>query len=80
MAVIREMNVALLDWETRLLLESLDKELARLKAICDTSEDEDEAADAGNDYLEAKGLKERLEKEAISIFGSQISCFENTTL
>ncbi|MGI9278728.1 MAG: hypothetical protein ACR2PX_03750 [Endozoicomonas sp.] len=76
MAVIREVNVTLLDWETRLILESLDRELTRLNAICKVSADEDEVADAGNDFLKAQGLRERLEKEAASVFREPITGFD----
>lgn len=75
MANVRELNVSLLDWETRIVLESVSRELSRLKEINETSEDEDIAADAGNDYLEMLGFKERLEATAVSIFGEQIKDF-----
>lgn len=69
----RELNLTLLDWEARYILESISREMKRLKTIAEKSEDEDEAADAGNDYLEIAGLKERLEKEAKNVFGNQIA-------
>jgi hypothetical protein len=75
MATLRDMNVTLLDWETRYILESLSRELERLKAISENADDEDAAADAGNDYLELIGLKERLESEAKAVFGDQITNF-----
>ncbi|MDP5208251.1 hypothetical protein [Microbulbifer sp. 2205BS26-8] len=75
MSTIREMKISLLDWEARIVLESLTKELQRLKNINETSEDEDEAAEAGNDYLEVASLKERLESEAVTIYGEQIKNF-----
>lgn len=65
----RELNLTLLDWEAGYILESISREIERLKTIAEESEDEDEAADAGNDYLEIAGLKERLEKEAKNVFG-----------
>jgi hypothetical protein len=75
MTTLREMNITLLDWETRYILESLSRELERLKAVSENADDEDVAADAGNDYLELVGLKERLESEAKAIFGDQITNF-----
>ncbi|OZG73752.1 hypothetical protein BTA51_08040 [Hahella sp. CCB-MM4] len=77
MAELREMHVSLLDWETRAVLESLTNEIARLKRIAETANDEDEATDAGNDCLELLGLKERLENEAVDVFGKQIIDFDN---
>lgn len=75
MTNLRELNVALLDWETRIILEAVTNEMNRLKIRAETSENDDEAAEAGNDYLEIAGLKERLENEAISVFGEQITNF-----
>lgn len=73
MSQLRELNLKLCDWETRYILESIEKELLRLKHINETADDEDEQADAGNDFMELSSLKERLEAEAVSTFGSQIT-------
>ena len=75
MTVIRELNVNLNDWETRYILESLSKEMAHLKAINASSEDEDEAADAGNDFIEVSGLYEQMSSDAVAVFGQQILDF-----
>jgi len=72
MASVRELELKVLDWETRYILESLAKEMQRLKVINESSTDEDEVADAGNDYIELSGLYERLSSEAISQFGPKI--------
>lgn len=72
MASIRELDVRLIDWEAKYVLESISREMQRLKAINETSTDEDEAADAGNDFIELSGLYERLLSEAINKFGAQI--------
>ncbi|BBM03228.1 hypothetical protein [Microbulbifer sp. GL-2] len=77
---IKEMNTSLCDWETRMVLEAITREAERLKSICETSEDEDEVADAGNDYLEVIGLKERLENQAIEVFGQEITNFSREPL
>ncbi len=52
MANIRELDIKLNDWEARYMLESLSQEMKKLKKI----NNEDEAADAGNDFLEISGL------------------------
>ncbi|WP_444893714.1 hypothetical protein ACJJIE_04615 [Microbulbifer sp. TRSA001] len=78
MTHIKEMNSSLCDWETRIILEAITHEAERLKSICETSEDE--VADAGNDYLEVIGLKERLENQAIEVFGQQITNFSREPL
>ncbi|WP_445359738.1 hypothetical protein ACJJIL_11470 [Microbulbifer sp. EKSA005] len=80
MTHIKEMNSSLCDWETRIILEAITHEAEHLKSICETSEDEDEVADAGNDYLEVIGLKERLENQAIEVFGQQITNFSREPL
>lgn len=80
MTYIKELTISLCDWETRIILESINQEASRLKYICEHSEDEDEAADAGNDYLEVIGFKERLEKQAIELFGQQIKNFSREVL
>ncbi|MEY4589370.1 MAG: hypothetical protein RL497_1446 [Pseudomonadota bacterium] len=77
MANVREMNISLLDWETRAVLEAVSREAHRLKHKAATAVDEDEAADASNDYLELLSLQERLTKEATVIFGEQINNFSS---
>ena len=66
----RELDITLYDWEARYVLESISKEMERLKVIAEESSDEDEASDAGNDYLEISGLKERLEELVKNTFGN----------
>lgn len=80
MANLRELTVSLLDWETRAVLESLTREMQRLKVLAEASDNEDEAADAGNDFLEVAGLLERMQSEAKSVFGDQITNFDNRLL
>lgn len=77
MAELREWSVTLLDWETRYILQSISNELQRLKIIAESSEDEDEAMEAGNDFVELSGLYENLSKTAISTFGNQVTNFSN---
>lgn len=72
MAIIRELEVKLNDWETRYVLESLSREMERLKTINAESSDEDEAADAGNDFMEISSLYESVSKSAVDVFGKQI--------
>ena len=69
MACIRELDVKLNEWETQYVLESLSLELQRLKVLNAKSDDEDVAADAGNDFIELSILYERLLKSAVALFG-----------
>lgn len=80
MAIIRELEVKLNDWETRYVLESLSREMERLKTINAESSDEDEAADAGNDFIEISILYESVSKKAIEVFGNQILEFSRDEL
>ena len=80
MTELRELNASLCDWETRYVLEALSNEKARLLQINQTDEDEDAAADAGNDYIELAGFYKRLEAEAVAVFGEQIKNFSREPL
>jgi len=75
MSEVRELDVKLNDWEARYVLESLSREMDRLKTINSESDDEDEIADAGNDYLEISSLFDNLSSNAVSLFGEQILNF-----
>ncbi len=76
MANIRELDIKLNDWEAGYMLESLSQEMKKLKKINTESENEDEAADAGNDFLEISGLFERMSSSAVEVFGEQILNFK----
>ena len=80
MTLLREMHTSLVDWETRYILEALSYEKARLLQINQTSEDEDAAADAGNDYIELASFYKRFEAEAVAVFGEQIKNFSREPL
>lgn len=73
MAEVREIKVSLLDWEARIVLESIERELQRLRHVTETSDDEDAVAEAGNDYLQVLGLKERLQEQAEAVFGEHFA-------
>ena len=68
----RELDVSLLDWEARAILAALTKEKQRLYNLVETTDNEDDAADAGNDLLEVSGLLERMAAQAKAVFGGQI--------
>lgn len=75
MANLREIEIQAIDSEARIILESLQREMERLKAINANSDDEDESADAGNDYLEVSSLFDKIKATAIAEFGEQITNF-----
>ena len=72
MAVIRELTFQLTEWEAKILLELLTKECTRLRRISGKSSDEDEQAEAGNEFMEVDGLRERFEHEAEEAFGAEV--------
>ena len=80
MTLLREMHTSLGDWEIRYILEALSNEKARLMKINQTAEDEDAAAEAGNDYIELAGFYKRFEAEAVAVFGEQIKNFSRESL
>lgn len=77
MTELREVSISLVDWEARYVLQSVANELQRLKIISESSSDEDEVADAANDYVELSGLYETLTDKAVAVFGKQITTFGN---
>ena len=77
MTTLREMDISAIDSEASIILESLHREMERLKLINANSDDEDKAADAGNDYLEVSSLYDKIKGTAVSTFGHQITNFSN---
>ena len=71
MTTIREIEISAIDSEARIILESLHREMERLKSI--NANSDDEAADAGNDCLEVSSLYNKVKEIAVSTFGSQIT-------
>ena len=72
MAIIRELSLQLTEWESKILLELLSKECSRLRRISSKSQEEEEQAEAGNEFMEVDGLRERFEQEAVSVFGAEV--------
>lgn len=58
------------------MLRALAREQHALMELAETSTNENEAADSGNDCLEVSRLLERLESSAKSVFEDQITTFE----
>jgi hypothetical protein len=62
----------LVESEAKILLESLMAQERQLLAVCETSEDEDAVADAGNDLVELRLLLKRVREEAVARFGKGV--------
>lgn len=65
----------LVESEVKILLESLIEKEQRMAEICDTSHDEDEISDVGNDLIELRLLLKPLKEKAIETYGENILNF-----
>ena len=66
--------------ETKILLESLTLQERQLLHVCQTSQDEDAVADAGNDLVELRLLLNRVREAAVVRFGKQLLNFSRDAL
>lgn len=67
-----KLELSLVESEAKILLESLIERESKMAKICDTSGDEDEIADIGNDLIELRLLLKEIKESAISQFGSSV--------
>ncbi len=61
--------------EFKFVLEALIEMEEKMAKICDTSDDEDEIADVGNDLIEVRLLLKPMKEKAVKAFGSNILNF-----
>jgi hypothetical protein len=73
-----ELNLA--ESELKIILEALTELEEKMAKICDTSNDEDEIADVGNDLIEVRLLIKPLKDKAISQYGENIVNFSRELL
>jgi selenophosphate synthetase-related protein len=66
--------------EAKILLESLIAQERHLLHVCETSDDEDAVADAGNDLVELRLLLNRVRDAAIAQFGNRVLQFSREAL
>lgn len=66
--------------ELKILLEGLVELERKMSTICETSDDEDEIADYGNDLIEVRLLLNPLKDKAVSVYGEQILNFSRESL
>jgi len=76
------MNLALqfAESEAKILLESLMVQERQLLQVCETSDDEDAVADAGNDLVELRLLLNRVRDAAVTQFGNRVLEFGREAL
>ena len=73
-------TLELVESELKIVLEALTEMESRFTKICDTSKDEDEIADIGNDLIELRLLLKPLKEKAIANYGKNIVNFSRDVL
>ncbi|WP_394205248.1 hypothetical protein [Shewanella waksmanii] len=73
-----QLNLA--ESELKIVLEALIELESKMATICDTSTDEDEVSDVGNDLIEVRLLLTPLKEKAIAQFGQNIVNFSRELL
>jgi hypothetical protein len=66
--------------ELKIVLEALIELESKMTNICETSEDEDEISDIGNDLIEVRLLVNPLKEKAIIQYGDNIVNFSRELL
>jgi len=66
--------------ELKIVLEALCDMEKRMAEVCETSDDEDEIAEVGNDLIEVRLLLKPLKQRAIDEFGDDIVNFSRELL
>lgn len=74
------LEVKLIESEVKVLLEALIEQEKRYMYICDSSDDEDEIADVGNDLIELRLFLNTLRDSALNKFGDQVLNFSRELL
>lgn len=69
---MKKLELSLVESEAKIILESLVEQEKRMAEICDTSDDEDEIADIGNDLIELRLLLKEVKAQAVSKFGASV--------
>lgn len=70
-----QFKLNLAESEVKIVLESLVEMELKMANICETSNDEDEIADIGNDLIEVRLLLNSIRDKAISQYSSNIMNF-----
>ncbi|GLQ76360.1 hypothetical protein [Vibrio penaeicida] len=77
---MKNLKLELDNADTRLVLEALLELENKWAKICNTSEDDDEVADYGNDLVELRLLMKPVVTQAVEIFGDSVVDFSRETL
>lgn len=69
---MKKLELSLVESETKILLEALMEREAAMAEICESSDDEDEIADTGNDLIELRLLLKAIKERAVPLFGKSV--------
>ncbi len=72
----QQLQICLNAWDARFIIEALKELEAKWQHINETSPDEDEQAEYGNDLAALYETKEQFTKAATAVFGDSIATFD----
>ena len=75
-----EFQLNLVESELKIILEALTEMEHKMSNICETSKDEDEIADVGNDLIELRLLLKPLKEKAVEKYSENILNFSREPL
>lgn len=75
-----QFKLELVESELKIVLEALTEMGTRMSKVLNTSDDEDEVADIGNDLIQVRLLLNPLKEKAVEKFGESILNFSRESL
>ncbi len=75
-----DFQLNLVESELKIILEALTEMEQKMSNICETSNDEDEIADVGNDLIEIRLLLKPLKEKAVEKYGVNVINFSRKLL
>lgn len=77
---MKRLDLVLSESEMKMILWALAETDDKWAHICETSEDEDEIADYGNDLILLRSVTEDLAEKAVGVFGASVKNFSRELL
>ncbi|WHI53100.1 hypothetical protein ACJJI5_14015 [Microbulbifer sp. EKSA008] len=77
---MNDFQLSLVESELKIILEALIEMEQKMSNICETSDNEDEIADVGNDLIEVRLLLKPLKEKAVEKYGKNIVNFSRELL
>ena len=77
---MKKLELILLESEIKIILEALIEKEITMAEICETSNDEDQIADIGNDLIELRLLLKEIKEKAVSLFAVSVLEFSKEQL